>query len=770
MKIAYSQSNMGIKNNRNNLSFGRELTKVESIENRLLVNEAEKAMGIENIALVTHSPSLPSTQKENTGIGVLALTEGTKSYFDFAYSNGINSISIEPRGVIKADYYCPYDGSAFSKKVVVDLKDLTTDEWANILPEETFNSVVDNKDFNVKIPVKNKEPEVRKFDEDRTIYDYALNAHKKALKEAYSNLKQKVENKNPQAIKLNNEFEQYKKENSYWLDKDALYEVLSDINGNDYFPNWDNELHQELFNEKSEKFSKQQRMEEIEKLSTENEEDIDFQKFNQFVVDKQTQKLIEYADKIGQLKSEAEIKDIQAALQNGEISKTKQDELIQKVQDSAKESKVKIIGDKPVGFSTMDVWANMDIFSQGEYIGAPPDMFSEDGQDWEFKFITRENLFNEDGSLAKGGELFKNLFKKTFRENPGGVRIDHILGIVDPWTYTDKVKDGSRYLFKSMLNNQLKGLQQYSINSRTIQGVEDPIKGLFDDGNPDRDKLKSNLRKTGMSEDQINYTIVKAREELIKAEPKIKTEYTKILSDIVLNAAKEVIQEKSDTQLSRIELEKQAKSMLICEDLGALTIPLKYWAIENLDLRGMRLARYSDPKDSKHIYREGNPKEQGHYWSLGTHDDSPYIQYVNNCNNHEMETQANYIANELAISNADKLKNDTSLFIRTKFARLLAADKNPKTPNNILIMWTDFLGKNVRYNIPGNLDKENNWTARIDMDSFGDKYYNKTLPQGQGINLPQALVTAMKSMDTGFKNANQNLITSLEKFANILNQ
>src|SRR5574344_3062956 len=70
-----------------------------------------------------------------------------------------------------------------------------------------------------------------------------------------------------------------------------------------------------------------------------------------------------------------------------------------------------------------------------------------------------ERLYHADGSLDEGGLLMKNLFKKMFKENPGGVRIDHIVGLIDPWVYkagfNPKVEEGAGRLYSSPEHKEL---------------------------------------------------------------------------------------------------------------------------------------------------------------------------------------------------------------------------------------------------------------------------------------------------------------------------
>lgn len=67
--------------------------------------------------------------------------------------------------------------------------------------------------------------------------------------------------------------------------------------------------------------------------------------------------------------------------------------------------------------------------------------------------INPEKMYKEDGTLGEAGKLMKALFKKMFVENPGGVRIDHLVGLIDPWVYqadkTPKPEDGAGRLYSS---------------------------------------------------------------------------------------------------------------------------------------------------------------------------------------------------------------------------------------------------------------------------------------------------------------------------------
>ena len=191
------------------------------------VKDALKALGKENLALIIHGSSFPSINGEDTGFGTFN-SEAGHALINYA-SDIFNAIQLGPAGKTKSSDSSPYCGTIFSgNPLFIDLKRLTAKEWHNILSEETFDRVV------------NQNP---KQNSGRTAYSYIHKAHSEAMKEAWNNFK---------AGKfLKKEFENFKKENSSWLDNDALYEALSIENGNDYWYIWENETDKNLLNPKN---------------------------------------------------------------------------------------------------------------------------------------------------------------------------------------------------------------------------------------------------------------------------------------------------------------------------------------------------------------------------------------------------------------------------------------------------------------------------------------------------------------------------------------
>ena len=85
-------------------------------------------------------------------------------------------------------------------------------------------------------------------------------------------------------------------------------------------------------------------------------------------------------------------------------------------------------GDLPILMSreSVDVWAERDFFDLTGIAGAPPDMFSPDGQNWGFPVYDWESLGREDyrwwkDRLKQAGKFFH------------AFRIDHVLGFFRIW-------------------------------------------------------------------------------------------------------------------------------------------------------------------------------------------------------------------------------------------------------------------------------------------------------------------------------------------------
>jgi len=614
------------------------------------IQEALKILGKKNLALIIHSNSFPSEIVEDTGFGTANSSAG-KKVIDFL-SGIFNVIQLGPAGKTKCFDSSPYTGTIFSNNpLFIDLKQLTTDKWGNILSLETFDEIVGNN------PNKNLA---------KTSYSYICDAQDNALREAFKTFKK---------LKLNGlkkSFEKYKRENSFWLDKDALYEALSIEHNNDYWPLWGTKTDKNLFNPKSieEKMEFGKRINEIEAKYS---DEINFYAFCQFVAHTQIEATKEYA-----------------------LSKG-----------------IKMIADRQVAFSDRDCWAYQSLFLKGWFLGCPPDYFSADGQAWGFPVINPEKLYNEDGSLGEGGVLMKALFKKMFKENPGGVRIDHIVGLIDPWVYKKghkpTVEDGAGRLYSSP---EYPELSKFAIPT-------------MDDLNFDI-RADKEARVKNISDEQIRL-------------------YGRLIEKIVIDAAKE---------------EGLNKDSIVCEDLGTLTNPVAA-VMAKYDLQGMKLTQFVVPEMSEHPYRCKNIQNRS-WVMVGTHDNRPISMWAEDLiNTHEGYLHAKNLVEDLFPDEENKddiivkLTHDTDFLAQMKLVELFACKAE-----NIQIFFPDYFGIKDVYNRPGTSGDEN-WSLRL-PNNF-EEIFCSNLKSNKALNLPLILRLAIEARGNEFSKNNGDVIEQLRE-------
>ena len=571
-----------------------------------LVSEALKVLGKDNLALIIHGSSFPSKQGEDTGFGTFN-SEAGHGLIDYAH--GIfNALQLGPAGKTKSDDASPYTGTIFSgNPLFIDLKQLTEKKWDSILSQETFEKVVANN------PRQNQ---------GRTAYDYIQKAQIEALKEAWKNFKEIHGGLFGSSLKK--EFEKFKKDNALWLDNDSLYEALSIENGSDFWYTWKNETDKKLMNPKSEE-EKKAYASRINEIKKNYEDEIEFYKFCQFVLEKQNEETKKFA-----------------------LSKG-----------------IKMIADRQVAFSDRDAWAYQSLFLDGWYLGCPPDYFSKDGQAWGFPVMDPDKMFNADGSLGEGGILMKNLYKKMFKENPGGVRIDHIVGLIDPWVY----KAGKKPMPEQGAGRLYSSPEHPELSRYAIARNEDL------DWTLESDKEK---RVKTLSEEQIKL-------------------YGRLIEKIVIAAAKECGMD---------------KNAIVCEDLGTLTNPVDA-VMKKYELQGMRLTQFVVPEKPEHPYRCKNITE--HVWNMvGTHDNLPISMWAESMiNTHEGYLHAKNLVEDLfaEADNKDdiivRLTQDKEYLRFVKLTEIFASKAR-----NVQIFFTDFFQINDVYNRPGT-SGDQNWSLRL---------------------------------------------------------
>ena len=217
-------------------------------------------------------------------------------------------------------------------------------------------------------------------DKNNVDYDYVRKSYNMALREAFNNGKNSAE------------FTEFKQQNEAKYEQSAIFHLLNELNAGKKWSALDAHLYSTA--------DKTAAAKRINELKTQYKNDYDFYIFNQMILEKENKKSNELAKKTG----------------------------------------IKIIGDSPVAQTAVDEWVNQKLFLKGKAIGCPPDYFSKDGQRWGFKYYDPEKIFNKDGSLGEAGEVLKKKYEDYFASFPGGIIIDHVIGLIDPFIYTTSAK------------------------------------------------------------------------------------------------------------------------------------------------------------------------------------------------------------------------------------------------------------------------------------------------------------------------------------------
>ncbi|MCU1434780.1 MAG: 4-alpha-glucanotransferase [Pseudarthrobacter sp.] len=106
------------------------------------------------------------------------------------------------------------------------------------------------------------------------------------------------------------------------------------------------------------------------------------------------------------------------------------DEQLESAQHAARTSGMRlgVVHDLAVGVdqSSADAWTLRDVLAPGISVGAPPDMYNQQGQDWN------QPPWHPARLAEAGYAPFRNMLSTVLR-HAGGIRVDHVLGLFRLW-------------------------------------------------------------------------------------------------------------------------------------------------------------------------------------------------------------------------------------------------------------------------------------------------------------------------------------------------
>lgn len=667
--------NINTSNYKNNipqsLNFKRKLREYEKPQMEADMEKAFKYLGIKNRALIIHGSVYPESKTgaknyytqapiiRNHNIGS---PYNQREFHKTMKMHGFNYIQQGPNGELCKGDNSPYRASIYAKNpLFIDYGALTTDKYANILSKDEINKI------NIKPTPSNKDYEMSDFNKAKEVT-------KTLMHKSYSNFQTKLAKGDLKAQKLNSEYETFKQQND-WVEKYAVFHILSGIHGTDNFHKWENETDKHIFKLKDNgNVEAENRYNLIKERSN---DEIEEYMFTQFIVDKQ-----EKADK----------------------------------EERTKDG-IKVIGDLLVGFSYADELIHENAFLPKWKIGAEYGGPCNSPQIWNNPMPDPNKLFNKDGSLGESGKLLYNKVKRAI-ENVENVRVDNVMGLVDPYVYNAETVH--------MISESHHG-KTYNIadRKRLSGGNLSNLKNVDPNGN--YKKILHNIVIPALKENGIN--------------PK--------------EAVWENLGEQTDT-FKKVFTEQENLPGIILPT-GARTEELCFdWA----PIRDKASGKIKKDKNGNEIWKQTVPKPD---WSLiGSHDNIPTFKYldqswINYNNGWDINYLGGFLNPDPQKSNerekmVSEMNNNPRVRLKAKYAELMRGTQN------IQVTFSDVFGIDKVYNPRDN--SADTWKLRLSED-YNDQYHQNLVTEDKPVmNMPELVgiaVNAKAGMDIamGIKSRNE---------------
>lgn len=401
-----------------NVSFGRALSSKEKKEFVKVTDEARKQLGIEKTTATIFDFSVPSS-KNDTGIGTSFSPDAQELAAFLKAMCGVNSIQQPPQGEISNLVRSPYSGTSFSLGMhMIDLNKLNEKEYGGLLTAKDLKSPYMTRVTN----------------HDTVNYDnvFSEDGQKAMLQKAYARF-EKLDESSP----LKKEFATFKKENSFWVEKDALFEAAAVANGSQDMRTW-NQRDQYIYASKE---GDQERIAQLKQVKDEAGNNVvDYEQFVQFIADKQQKEAKANFNKQG----------------------------------------IDIDGDCQIGFSQKDFWGHRSAFYDKYEFGCD----IGDG-----KYSCWSPAINFDKLDGDAGELLYNKFDLFFKRYDG-VRIDAAWQLINP-TICEPYNDNGHDVFDNNGNKLGRKLDnQPHVGQRIIKDI---VLHAADKNGVKRDKVSLEL-------------------------------------------------------------------------------------------------------------------------------------------------------------------------------------------------------------------------------------------------------------------------------------
>ena len=360
-------------------TFTRKLQPQEEADyNKNAIGAALDYLGTQSLAMILHGSCNPVTEND-LGIGS-PCNEKAKDVIALERLHGFNANQLGPMGEITRGDISPYSASVFAlNRMFIDAEALTQDRYANIIPEEEL------KTLRVKYSDTPGGYTYSKFFDSFENYD-------RVIKDAYTNFRTKVRAKDPNALALLDEYNEFKSKKRNRAIMSAIFEVLSNTYGTRDVSAWESEIDRNL--PVLLKNKDKEAIERYRQITKRSADDINSYIFGQFLINKQLKENKIYRDSIG----------------------------------------FEYINDNLVGNDKSEVWMYPEVFLEKYRLGCPEGGKDNGPQLWDIPVVDPQKLFDSKGDLGPAGKFLKDKLEAAL-EYCENIRIDHALGLVDPYLY-----------------------------------------------------------------------------------------------------------------------------------------------------------------------------------------------------------------------------------------------------------------------------------------------------------------------------------------------
>jgi len=370
-----------------------------------------------------------------------------------------------------------------------------------------------------------------------------------------------------------------------------------------------------------------------------------------------------------------------------------------------------LYGDLQVGLSEQDVFAYRKVLLRNYLMGAPPSRTTPEGQAWNYALLDPSQSLPGSPDAHGALDFLLGRVGKMFDEYDA-IRIDHPHGLVCPWTYRARQPDPLRAVREGA----------------RLRGSPDL---------PDHPEL---ARFAIAKPHQLQRTLPRHADDWeMNLSPDQIDRYA-VLFDAIVSSAR---QHGHDPR------------SLVCEVLSTFPRPLAA-VLARHGLGRFRVVQKANLDDPADVYRPENARPDD-WIMVGNHDTAPIWSVVRIwATNGKRERWDTHLASRLGLDGPSLLAKPGAL-VHALFAEMLAS-----AAENVQVFFTDLLGFEVPYNVPGTVSDEN-WALRLGPRFERD--YAERLACGQALNLPRALAMAFGGRGPEFCRAHSRLVDKLEQLA-----